>query len=66
MKHPEELDLHDLDKLRIAELEATITELTFDLEAAQDRISELDNQLSQCEVDLEDVTIQRDNCEENS
>lgn len=54
MKHPEEMDLHDLDKIRIAELEATVTELTFDLEARETRISELEAQLEDCEQELND------------
>lgn len=56
MKHPAETDLHDLDKLRIDELERDNLVLTYDLEHAQDRLAE-------CECALEDMTIQHDNCQ---
>lgn len=56
MKHPLEMDLHDTDQLRIDELEQQVLTLSVDLENAQDRLAE-------CECELEDMTIQHDNCQ---
>lgn len=52
MKHPAEMDLHDMDKLRIDELEQQVLTLTVDLENAQDRQAE-------CECTLEQERLAR-------
>lgn len=55
MKHPEELDLHDLDKMEIDRLEQEVLTLTYCLEHAQDRLAEVESALTEATFELERI-----------
>lgn len=49
MKHPAELDLHDIDKMEIDELEQQNIVLSVDLANAEEKIAELEFALQECQ-----------------